>query len=153
MKLELATSETLLNQVREIFCEYQVSLGIDLCFQDFEKEMSGLPGKYASPQGRLYLAFSDGMLAGCIALRPLQEGQCEIKRLYVRPQFRGQDMGKRLLEKVIAEARHIGYRQVFLDTLHTMAAAQKLYYSAGFRETSPYCFNPVKGAVFMRLDL
>lgn len=153
MVLELVTAEPLLQQAREIFREYQLSLGIDLCFQDFEQEMADLPGKYAPPQGRLYLAFAEGVLAGCIALRPIQAGQCEIKRLYVRPQFRGQQLGKLLMEKILVEIKDIGYRQVFLDTLPTMTAAQSLYKSLGFREVPPYCFNPVSGAVFMRLDL
>jgi len=153
MHLELVTSEPLLQQVREIFREYQASLDIDLCFQDFEKELVELPGKYAPPQGRLYAAFSDGLLAGCVALRPFQEEQCEIKRLYVRPQFRGQAIGKQLLQQVITEAQHIGYRQVLLDTLYAMTVAKSLYYSVGFREIPPYCFNPVKAAIFMCLDL
>jgi ribosomal protein S18 acetylase RimI-like enzyme len=93
------------------------------------------------------------MLAGCIALRPIQERQCEIKRLYVRPQFRGQHLGRFLLQKVIVEAQNIGYHQVFLDTLKTMTVAQNLYDSMGFREIQPYCLNPVSGAVFMCLDL
>lgn len=153
MHLDLVTSDPLLQQVRELFQEYQASLDIDLCFQDFEKELLDLPGKYAPPQGRLYVAFSDGLLAGCVALRPLQEEQCEIKRLYVRPQFRGQDIGKQLLKQVITEAQRIGYHQVLLDTLYAMTAARSLYYSVGFREIPPYCFNPVKEAVFMCLDL
>lgn len=153
MHLELVTSDPLLQQVRELFQEYQASLDIDLCFQDFEKELLDLPGKYAPPQGRLYVAFSDGLLAGCVALRPLQEEQCEIKRLYVRPQFRGQDIGKQLLKQVITEAQRIGYHQVLLDTLYAMTAARSLYYSVGFREIPPYCFNPVKEAVFMSLGL
>lgn len=153
MHLELVTSEPLLQQVRDIFREYQASLNIDLCFQDFEKELLDLPGKYAPPQGRLYAAFSDGLLAGCIALRSFQEEQCEIKRLYVRPQFRGQHIGKQLLKHVITEAQHIGYRQVLLDTLDEMTAARSLYYSVGFREIPPYCFNPANEAIFMCLDL
>lgn len=153
MQFELATSKPLLTQARKIMREYQVSLGIDLCFQNFEQEMLNLPGKYAPPEGRLYLSYVDEKLIGCVTLRPLQELQCEIKRLYVRPEFRGRSFGKELLEKVLAEAGNIGYLQVFLDTLPTMAAAQKLYYSFGFRKIEPYCFNPIEGTVFMRLDL
>ncbi len=114
MLLELVTSEPLLKQAREIFREYQLLLGIDLCFQDFEQEMSDLPGKYALPQGRLYLAFSDGMLAGCIALRPIQERQCEIKRLYVRPQFRGQHLGRFLLQKIMLRLKTLDTTKCFL---------------------------------------
>lgn len=153
MHFELATSEPLLTQARKIMGEYQVSLGVDLCFQNFEQEMLDLPGKYVPPEGRLYLSYVDEKLIGCVALRPLQELQCEIKRLYVRPEFRGQSYGKELLEKVLSEAGNIGYLQVFLDTLPTMAAAQKLYYSFWFRKIEPYYFNPIEGTVFMRLDL
>jgi putative acetyltransferase len=153
MILQLVTSEPLVSQAREIFREYQLSLGIDLCFQDFEQELADLPSKYAPPQGRLYLAFIDEKLAGCIALRPFQEGLCEMKRLYVRPQFRGQYLGLLLAKEIIAEARKIGYRQMILDTLDTMTAAQKLYRSLGFQEIEPYCFNPIDGAFYMSLDL
>lgn len=153
MILQLVTSEPLISQAREIFREYQVSLGIDLCFQDFEQELADLPGKYAPPQGRLYLAFIDEKLAGCIALRPLQEGLCEMKRLYVRPEFRGQYLGLLLAKEIIAEAREIGYHQMVLDTLDTMTVAQKLYRSLGFKEIEPYCFNPIDGALYMSLDL
>ena len=153
MILQLVTSEPLVSQAREIFREYQLALGIDLCFQDFEQELAALPGKYAPPQGRLYLAFIDEMLAGCIALRSFQEGLCEMKRLYVRPQFRGQNLGLLLATEIIAEARKIGYRQMVLDTLETMTAAQRLYRSLGFQEIHPYCFNPIDGALFMSLHL
>jgi putative acetyltransferase len=153
MILQLVTSEPLVSQAREIFREYQLSLGIDLCFQDFEQELAVLPGKYAPPQGRLYLAFIDEMLAGCIALRPFQEGLCEMKRLYVRPQFRGHNLGLLLATEIIADARKIGYSQMVLDTLDTMTAAQKLYRSLGFKEIEPYCFNPIEGALYMSLDL
>jgi putative acetyltransferase len=153
MILQLVTSEPLVSQAREIFREYQVSLGIDLCFQDFEQELADLPGKYAPPQGRLYLAFIDEKLAGCIALRPFQEGLCEMKRLYVRPEFRGQYLGLLLAKEIIGEAREIGYHQMVLDTLDTMTAAQKLYYSLGFKEIEPYRFNPIDGAIYMSLDL
>jgi len=153
MLFEMVTSEPLLSQAREIFREYQLSLGIDLCFQDFEQELSTLPGKYAPPQGRLYLAYIDGTLAGCIALRSFMEEQCEMKRLYVRPQFRGKNIGRLLANRIIADAKKIGYRQIYLDTLGTMTAAQELYRSLGFREISEYRFNPIDGTQYMGLDL
>jgi len=153
MKIELVTSEPSLSQVRDIFREYQSSIGVDLCFQNFEEELSSLPGKYAPPEGRLYLAFIDGGLAGCIALRPLQENNCEMKRLYVRSQFRGRDLGRSLANKVIEDARQIGYRKMFLDTMSTMKTAQALYSSLGFREISPYCYNPADGVQYLGLDL
>lgn len=151
--IELATSEPYLSHVREIFREYQSSLDIDLCFQDFEHELAALPGKYAPPEGRIYLAFVDGEAAGCIAMRPLQAGQCEMKRLYVRTRFRGQNLARILANRVIDAAREIGYTEMFLDTLSTMTAAQTLYLSLGFKPTSAYCFNPVPGCVYMKLDL
>ena len=153
MVIESVTSDPLLGTVRELFREYQLSLGIDLSFQDFEEELAGLPGKYAPPLGRLYIAFIDDAPAGCIALRPLGQEQCEMKRLYVRPLFRGQDLGRQLAHKAIEEAREIGYTQMYLDTLPTMAAAQGLYRSLGFRPVAPYRFNPIEGAQYMRLDL
>ena len=153
MVFELVASEPLLSQARELFREYQLSLGIDLDFQNFEQELANLPDKYSPPQGRLYLAFSDGELAGCIALRPFQGDQCEMKRLYVRPQYRGRAFGSLLAAKIIADAREIGYRQMLLDTLPAMASAQHLYLSLGFREVPPYCFNPVDGTLYMALDL
>ena len=151
--IELATSKPYLSQVREMFREYQGSLDVDLCFQDFEYEFATLPGKYAPPQGRIYLAFVDGEVAGCIALRPLQAGQCEMKRLYVRTKFRGRNLARILANRVIAAAREIGYTEMFLDTLSSMVAAQTLYLSLGFEMTGAYCFNPVPGSLYMKLDL
>jgi ribosomal protein S18 acetylase RimI-like enzyme len=153
MIIKLATSEFLVEQAREIFREYQVSLGIDLCFQNFEQELASLPGNYASPYGRLYLAFIDDALVGCIALRPFQKKQCEMKRLYVRPQFRAKNIGRILANKVIEEARQIGYHQILLDTLHSMTAAQKLYSLLGFQKYQPYCYNPLEGVQYLSLEL
>ena len=153
MIMELVTEEPSLSRVREIFREYQMTLGIDLCFQNFEEELAGLPGKYSPPGGRLYLAYVDGQLSGCIALRPFEENQCEMKRLYIRPQFRGQKLGKQLAEKVIEDARQIGYRQMFLDTLPSMISAQGLYRALGFCDIEPYCYNPVEGVLYMGLNL
>ena len=153
MVFEMVDSEPQLSQVRDIFREYQSSLGIDLCFQNFEEELANLPGKYVPPDGRLYLAYVDGAVAGCIALRKLEDNQCEMKRLYVRPQYRCQNLGRALANKVVEDARQIGYRQMVLDTLPFMTSAQKLYRSLGFCETEPYCYNPVQGALYMRLEL
>ena len=138
---------------RELFREYQRSLGIDLCFQDFEHELATLPGEYAPPFGRLLLLYEEENLAGCVALRKIDDETCEMKRLYVRPDFRGRQLGKRLAEAVIYESRVIGYKKMKLDTLPIMTTAITMYRSLGFKPTPPYRHNPVQGALFMELDL
>jgi putative acetyltransferase len=138
---------------RELFREYQRSLDVDLCFQGFEQELAALPGEYAPPSGRLYLCYEDENLAGCVALRRIDGGTCEMKRLYVRPDFRGRQLGKRLAEAVIGEARTVGYKTMKLDTLSTMVAAITLYRSLGFKDTDAYRHNPIAGALYMELDL
>ena len=142
-----------LRLVRDLFREYADGLGIDLCFQNFEAELAALPGQYAPPAGRLLLAFGDGQAAGCVALRPLTDGACEMKRLYVRPAARGQHLGLSLAQRLCAEARDAGYRRMCLDTLPQMGAAVRLYASLGFRPIEPYVFNPIEGAMFLGLDL
>jgi GNAT superfamily N-acetyltransferase len=153
LTIESVDSGTLLDSVRRLFREYQVSLGIDLGFQGFEEELAGLPGAYQPPRGRLYLALVGTDPAGCIALRPFSERQCEMKRLYVRSEFRGRSLGEKLARTVIRDARLIGYAEMLLDTLPTMVAAQNLYRSLGFRECPAYRHNPVPGSRFMKLDL
>ena len=138
---------------RGLFEEYQKSLGFSLCFQNFDAELAGLPGAYAPPSGRLLLAFSGDEPAGCIALRKIGEEICEMKRLWVRPAFRGTGLGRRLVETLISEARVIGYRRVRLDTLPSMAAAQALYLSLGFRDIPPYNDHPIEGTRFMEAIL
>ncbi|MEP6789681.1 MAG: GNAT family N-acetyltransferase [Acidobacteriota bacterium] len=139
---------------RSLFREYESSMGLDLCFQGFEAELAGLPGKYAAPDGRLFLAYSDDELAGCIALRKLEEGICEMKRLFVRDGFRGKQLGVQLIERLIAEARDIGYSKMRLDTDPSiMGKAVKLYESHGFRQIEPYYENPYDGVIFMELTL
>ena len=142
-----------IRQVQELMREYQAMIGVDLCFQEFEQEVLSLPGRYASPLGRLYLAVFNETPAGCIALRPLNDVQCEMKRLYVRPAFRGQGLARQLTEQIIADARKIGFRQMVLDSLPMMTAAQTLYRSLGFQGIKPYCFNPLAGVCYMGLDL
>ncbi len=145
-----------LETTRALFREYSETLGIDLSFQDFESELENLPGKYAPPAGRLYLAcLHDTDPVACIALRPIDgsPGDCEMKRLYVRPSARGHHLGRRLAELVISQARAIGYRRILLDTLAHMTPARTLYTSLGFLPTDPYIHNPIPTALFMALDL
>ncbi len=153
LMIDLVTAEPLLSKVRELFLEYRSLLGFDLCFQNFEEELSTLPGKYAPPKGRLYLASLDEQVIGCIALRPLEENKCEMKRFYVRPQYRGQKAGRALVTKLIEEAKTIGYRQMFLDTVPSQQIAQTLYGSLGFYKIEPYCYNPIEGTLYLVLDL
>ena len=139
---------------RELFREYEAWLEVDLCFQSFEKELAELPGKYAPPDGRLLLAMYNEQLAGCAALRKIDHGICEIKRLFLRPQFRAKGLGRQLAEAIIREAGQIGYERMRLDTLPPkMDDAIALYRSLGFKEIGPYYDNPVPGAKFMELDL
>jgi ribosomal protein S18 acetylase RimI-like enzyme len=141
-------------QARELFLEYAQSLGFSLCFQNFDKELAGLPGDYAPPEGRLLLAECDGQLAGCVALHKLEHGICEMKRLYLRPQFRGKGLGKTLADRIIAEARHIGYRRMRLDTVEpVMKDAVAMYRKLGFQHIAPYRANPIAGAMYMELQL
>lgn len=139
--------------LRDLFEEYAGSLGIPLDFQGFEGEVADLPGRYAAPRGALWLALADGRAVGCVALRPLKPDVCEIKRLYVRPAFRGTGLGRRLAETVLAEAGRLGYRQVYLDTLPSMGGAIALYRALGFTEIEPYYDNPVPGALFLGREL
>ena len=153
LKLIQADSEEYLPQARELLMEYAVSLGFDLHFQEFEKELAEFPGEYAPPDGRLLLAMHDEQLAGCVVLRKISEGVCEIKRLYVRPEFRKKGIGKELATAIIEEAREIGYKHMRLDTVPFMKEAIALYRSLGFKEIESYRYNPIEGAKFMELDL
>lgn len=142
-----------LAQVRELFLEYQATLGVDLCFQGFAQEVASLPGNYARPGGRILLAANGPSKLGVVALRPILSVDCEMKRLYVRATGRGAGLGRLLTEALMKEARLAGYRRVLLDTLPTMTAAQALYRSMGFEEIPAYCQNPIAGTRYMALTL
>jgi putative acetyltransferase len=149
-----AESSEQIAQARELFLEYAQSLGFSLCFQSFDKELAELPGAYAAPAGRLLLAEVDGRLAGCVALHRLEDKICEMKRLYLRPQFRGKGAGRALTDAILAEARSIGYQRIRLDTVEpVMKDAVAMYRRIGFREIAPYCENPMDGALYMELIL
>jgi putative acetyltransferase len=149
-----AESPEQITSIRELFLEYAESLGFSLCFQGFDHELAGLPGDYSAPAGRLIIANSRGQAAGCVALHAIDVETCEMKRLYVRPQFRGHGLGKALAERIIAEARGIGYRRLRLDTVEPkMKAAVAMYRQLGFREIAPYRSNPIEGALYMELEL
>jgi putative acetyltransferase len=153
-KIVPAESPAQIELARELFLEYAKSLGFSLCFQGFDKELASLPGAYAPPTGRLFLCEYDNQLAGCIALRPLEPGICEMKRLYLRPQFRGKGLGRKLAEHLISQAREIGYHHMRLDTVEpTMKDAVAMYRRLGFHDIPPYSKIPVDGALCMELDL
>ena len=149
-----AASATQIELARTLFLEYARSLNFGLCFQSFDEELRTLPGAYAPPRGKLLLAMEQDLAAGCIALRPLDAHTCEMKRLYVRPGFRGKGAGRLLVDGIIAAARSLGYECMRLDTVaDSMQDAIALYRRRGFREIPPYCANPVPGALYLELLL
>jgi putative acetyltransferase len=153
MEFDNAKSGEALCIARDLFTEYASSLGFNLCFQNFDKELDGLPGEYAPPGGRLIIAMDEGKAVGCVALRKIEDGVCEMKRLYVRPAYRGKGIGKKLVEAIIEEAEKIGYIQMRLDTVPSMKEAIALYRLMGFHQIEPYRVNPVEGAMFFELAL
>ena len=154
MEIIQAATGRQIADARSLFREYEAWLNLDLCFQGFEDELAGLPGKYALPYGRLLLAYQDEQSAGCIALRKLPNNICEMKRLFVRNDFRGLKVGVQLIEKLITDAREIGYEKMRLDTYPAkMGKAVSLYESHGFRKIEPYYDNPHDGVLFMELEL
>jgi ribosomal protein S18 acetylase RimI-like enzyme len=152
--IRIVTSAEEMEPVRVLFREYADSLGFDLCFQNFEQELEDLPGQYAPPTGCLLLATAGDDPAGCVGLKRLGDGVCEMKRLYVRSQYRGTGLGRTLAEQIIREAKRLGYRAIRLDTVPSvMGSAVALYRSLGFRDIPAYCFNPIPGALFMESRL
>ena len=153
MNIQVIAAADQIDTVRTLFREYEAFLGVDLCFQSFEEELRTLPGKYAEPKGRLYLALCDGEPAGCIALRPIDETACEMKRLFVREKYRGLGIGELLAKQLITDAKEIGYTLMRLDTLNTLTSAVTLYRKLGFVQTDPYYHNPYEGVVYLELLL
>jgi putative acetyltransferase len=151
--IRLASGQADVAAVRALFDEYAAEIATDLCFQGFAQERDGLPGAYAPPRGRLLVAVTEGAIAGCVALRPLEGGAGEMKRLFLRPLARGTGLGRRLALALIAEAESAGYDRLRLDTLPSMRAAIAMYRDLGFREIPAYRHNPVPGALFLELAL
>ena len=153
MGYEIKTAYDRLDEVRTLFREYHKMLGVDLCFQNYEEELATLPGKYLPPDGRLYLIYLEGKLAGCIALRRFDETRCEMKRLFVRPQFRGLRLGQILAQRIIDDAKAIGYQAMVLDTLKSLESAVTMYRRMGFEEVAPYYDNPLNDVLYFQLTL
>ncbi|MBL0920207.1 MAG: GNAT family N-acetyltransferase [Hydrogenophaga sp.] len=157
IELRLAETPEDLLTVRALFLDYQASLDVDLCFQGFAHEVDHLPGDYAAPAGALVLAFVDGAPAGCCGLRALHSSDhlnaCEMKRLFVRPAFRGFGLGRQLVDRILTQAQIAGYATMLLDTLSDMEAARALYQEVGFVEIAPYYHNPIAGAHYLKVDL
>lgn len=147
------TGQDMLGEVKQLFLEYAQSLDTDLAFQNFQEELKSLPGKYRKPGGVLILAVVDGKGAGCVALRKIGDDICEMKRLYVRDDYRGLGIGRQLITMVIEEATKLNYHFIRLDTLPTMEKAQIIYETMGFQDIEPYIYNPIKGTRFMELKL
>lgn len=153
IRIREAVTDADMDSARVLFREYADSLDFDLDFQNFERELSLLPGPYAPPDGCLLFAETEGAVAGCVALKKLDDEACEMKRLYVRPAYRQYGIGRALSEAIVAEGRQRGYRFMRLDTVEPMHAARALYTSLGFREIEAYCYNPLADAVYMELEL
>lgn len=153
LKIVSAQTDEDFKTAKELLVEYGNSLNFHLRFQSFEEELVNLPGDYISPTGCLLLAVYKEQPVGCVALRKLSDGVCELKRLYVREKYRGMGIGRALVEAVIEESRKIGYNNMRLDTVPSMEAANALYVSMGFKKTDAYRYNPIEGAVFMELKL
>ncbi len=153
MKIDIIPAYDEIEGIKILFAEYTQMLGVNLDFQDYEKELQQLPGKYALPDGRLYIAYAENKASGCIALRRIDDAICEMKRLYVRPEFRGHKIGQMLVGQIVEDAKKLKYDYMVLDTLATLENAVILYKKLGFYEIEPYYQNPLDNVIYMRLDL
>jgi len=153
IKIIEANTKEFVERTKELIREYAQSLEFDLGFQGFDKEMENFPGQYAFPRGCLYIALDENQPVGCVALRDLGQGICEMKRLYVKKHLRGQKVGRLLAEVIIKAAGDMGYDYMRLDTIPSMKHANMLYNALGFKKIAPYRFNPIEGATFFELNL
>ncbi|MEN6461093.1 MAG: GNAT family N-acetyltransferase [Syntrophomonas sp.] len=153
MKIKIKPAYDEIESIKTLFTEYTQMLGVNLDFQNYKQELEQLPGKYALPDGRLYIAYDENKTKGCIALRKITDTICEMKRLYVRPEFRGQKIGQMLAEQIIEDAAKLKYKYMVLDTLAKLKSAVILYKKLGFYEIEPYYQNPLENVIYMRLDL
>lgn len=153
IEIKFVETDEQIDKIRQLFKEYERSLGFELHFQDFDKEFTNLPGEYALPDGCLLLTTYKGKIAGCVALKKIDEQICEMKRMYVRPEYRRKGIGRAMAVRIIEFARSHGYEYMRLDTIDTMTAAISLYRSLGFDNIKPYRYNPIKGASYMELRL
>ncbi len=153
MEIRQARTKTEIEEVRRLFREYESFLDVDLCFQSFEEELAGLPGKYTPPDGGLLIAVDGERTVGCVAVRRLIPEICEMKRLYVKPEARGTGLGRTLARQIVETAKGIGYSKMRLDTLDKLRTARRIYTFMGFKETIPYYENPIPGVVYMELAL
>lgn len=153
MKYEIKQAYDNIDGVRSLFLEYAKSLEIDLDFQDFATELANLSYEYSLPKGRLYLAYDNKTPVGCVAMRPMNDNSCELKRLYVKKEYRGKHIGSSLIEKIVSEAKFLKYKGIYLDTLSTLTASVELYKKYGFYLIEPYRYNPFDNALFFKLDL
>lgn len=153
LKIIQAITPQQIDTARSLFREYQQFLNVDLCFQGFEDELASLPGKYAAPDGAILLAEFDGKIAGCVAVRSIKDEICEMKRLYVKDEFRGLAIGKKLAQEIIKTAKELNYKKMQLDTLERLQAAMGIYQQLGFQKISPYYANPLDEVVYWELDL
>jgi ribosomal protein S18 acetylase RimI-like enzyme len=152
-KIVNANTDDLIAKMKKLFYEYAESLGFDLSFQNFKQEMENFPVQYSPPSGCLFVALSGNNALGCVGLRSFDNGICEMKRLYVKPEARGQKIGRALAESIISAATEIGYEHMRLDTIPTMVGANRLYKTLGFQEIQPYRYNPIEGTIYLELNL